>query len=187
VAVKSAMVCIDGGVAEAVRHEARVDAGGAGGGDVDPRVANHQRVGRGDATARHQGHEAVRLGLAAERRVAADRGVHVRSEPERLEHPVGGVLWLVGQDRHVRGGVQPRQEVADAVIGVCRRDEAGVVGRQEAAERLVQVDVHPGAGQHARHQRPRPLPHHRHDVGNGQRRRPVAGQHRIGRVGQVLA
>ena len=77
-----------------------------GRGDIDPGVADHQRLLGRDARPLDEGLQRARRGLAAVRGVAADGGVDERGEAERLEDDVGRLLRLVGQHRDAAMAVQ---------------------------------------------------------------------------------
>ena len=171
--------------AEAPGHQSGTRARLTRGFDVDPRIADHQRLLRTRVDLRAERVEAARIGLARLLAVAAD---HVDEEIEQIEvieDLQRRAPWLVGQHRELRAPQQFAERFGNAGIRLRMRDEMTLVDFDEARQRLVDRRVDFGGGQHARNQQARAFADHRHYRVDGERRGAVLAEQFVRGIGDV--
>ncbi len=170
--------------AEAVRHGAAARRGAPGRFEADPRVAHHQCVGGGRTGALHQVEERRRVGLAAERAVAADHFIEQVANAQAFKDPLARADRLVCQHDHTAVRARGSQHLGNAVVQVGVVQQALVVDLEESRQGAGRVrqarrdertaDEHAGT-----------FAHHAGDRFHRQRRSPELGDQLVGRISEV--
>ena len=160
-------------------------AGPACGFEVDGRVADEERLGRRDAGARDEVEKTRGAGLAAVRRVAADRVAEERVHLEALEDPHRRALRLVREHGETTRGAKGADRLDDPRVGTRRIEEPGVVVGQEALECVRRLGIEAGPLEGASHQHCRAFADQaRHDIVRKGRGAEL-GQECVCRLGEI--